>query len=78
MTIDEALKWIADIFEEPPGRVALDTPRSSIPAWDSLGMLTLMARLDEDLNILLNEGDLQTLQTVGDLIDVIKSRGKIE
>ena len=43
MNTQDAVSWIAEIFEEPPEGVSADTPREEIPGWDSLGVLTLMA-----------------------------------
>jgi len=77
MTAQEALAWVADIFEEPAARLIPETPRSDIPAWDSLGVLTLMARLDEEFQILLAEGELQALRTVGDILELLRRHGRL-
>ena len=55
MNLTEALLWIAETFEEPVENVKPDTPRDAIAGWDSLGALTLMARLDEELDIILSD-----------------------
>jgi acyl carrier protein len=77
MTREDAIKWIADIFEEPAERMTPDTPRSEITAWDSLGVLTLMARFDEDLSILLSEAELQEFHNIGDVLEAMKRHGKL-
>ena len=77
MTRDEALAWIADIFEESPDDVSAETPRTDLPAWDSLGVLTLMASLDSDFDILLSEEDMLALDTVGDILEVLEKHGKV-
>ena len=77
MTVDEAIRWIAELFEEPNGNLRLETPRSEIVAWDSLGVLTLMARLDEDFDILLTEEQLQNLRSVQDVIAAMRDHGAI-
>jgi acyl carrier protein len=77
MTREDAIKWIADIFEEPAERMTPDTPRSEITAWDSLGVLTLMARFDEDLSILLSEAELQEFHRIGDVLEAMKRHGKL-
>ena len=51
MNKSEALGWIADLFEESPENVEDSTPRSEILGWDSLGVLSLMAGLDERFDI---------------------------
>ncbi len=77
MNEKEILEWIADIFEEPEENIQLDTPAEDIPAWDSLGVLNLMAALDEEYDILLSDEELQALRTVNDIITVFKGHGHI-
>ena len=77
MTTDEALHWIAEIFEAPPEEVTVTSPRSAIPGWDSLGMLSLMASLDERFNIQITDKDIGRLQCVNDILDVLRQRGLV-
>ncbi len=78
MTTSEAIEWIADLFEETPDNISIETKRDEMPAWDSLGILTLMARLDEDFEILLAEDEIQELRSVSDIIAVMQKNGKIQ
>jgi acyl carrier protein len=77
MTYEEALKWIADIFEEPVASIRPDTPRQAVKTWDSLGFLTLMARFDEDLGVLLEDSELQAMNSIGDILKTMRKYGKI-
>jgi acyl carrier protein len=77
MTYAEALKWIADIFEEPVETLRPDTPRQAVKTWDSLGFLTLMARFDEDLGVLLEDSELQAMNSIGDVLNTMKKHGKL-
>lgn len=78
MNENEALIWIADIFQEHVENISLDTPRDNIPGWDSLGILSLMAEMDETFDILLEDKDLENLKTVNDLIELLRLNGKIK
>jgi acyl carrier protein len=73
----DALAWIADLFEEPRERILPETKREAIPTWDSLGVLTLMAGLDETFGLLLKEEDMLSMQSVQDILDVLIRNGKI-
>jgi acyl carrier protein len=73
----DALAWIADLFEEPRERISPETKREAIPTWDSLGVLTLMAGLDETFGLLLKEEDMLSMQSVQDILDVLIRNGKI-
>ncbi len=77
MTQREAVEWIAELFEVSPQELTPDTPRNNIPAWDSLGTLTLMASLDGDLGIVLSDEEVQTIKGVGDILEVMRRNGKL-
>lgn len=78
MSQEEALIWIAEIFEQPAGSIKPETPREEIAAWDSLGFLMLMAELDEKQGILLSDTELRALAKVGDILAVLRRAGKLQ
>ena len=78
MTLDEAMAWIADLFEESKESLQPDTPREDIAAWDSLGILSLMAGLDEEFEILLSEDELESLRSVSDILEILKRNGQLQ
>jgi len=77
MTQREAVEWIAELFEVSPQELTPDTPRDEIPAWDSLGTLTLMASLDSDFDIVLSDEEVQTIKSVGDILEVMRRNGRL-
>ncbi len=77
MTQQEALEWIAKLFEEKPERLTPDTARGGIPAWDSLGVLTLMADLDSNFGIQLSDDEVQGMKSVKDILDILRRNGKL-
>jgi acyl carrier protein len=77
MSEDEALNWLAELFGEAKGSLQLDTPRSSVATWDSLGVLTLMAGLDETFDLVVNDADMRAMQKVGDVIALLRTHGKV-
>jgi acyl carrier protein len=77
MTEPEALDWIATLFEEPRGSLLPETRRDQIEAWDSLGVLTLMAGLDADFGITMSDDDFQKITTVGDVLAVMRQNGAL-
>ena len=68
----ELVAWIAGIFEEDPDDLSEATPRDEVEGWDSLGVLLLMANLDERFGINASEGVMSKLQSVGDIIGLIR------
>lgn len=77
MTQTEAVAWIAQVFEAVPDQLTPDTHRDDVPAWDSLGVLTLLAGLDSDFGIVLTDEDIQAVKTVGDILDVMRRHGTL-
>ncbi len=77
METQDALQWIAEVFEESPGRINAGTLREQIPGWDSLGTLSLIAGLDERFDIQLSEQDIEALKSVADLLDLLRRHGAL-
>lgn len=75
MDRDEFLAWCGNLFDEPSETLTLETPREEVPGWDSMGTLLLMADLDEIHGIQLSEEELADLKTLGDIANLIESRG---
>ena len=77
MTQDEVLNWLAEVFNEPLGSIAADAKKDDVGGWDSLGVLMLMADLDEKFAIQLDEKEIEGLQSVPDLMALLKRNGKL-
>lgn len=78
MTEEEALKWIAGIFAEKRENIRPETLRDNVPSWDSIGVITLMAELDEKCGVVLEEKDLQSMKRVDDILAVLRRHGKLQ
>ncbi|MCG7853622.1 MAG: acyl carrier protein [Methanosarcinaceae archaeon] len=78
MDLEGALSWIAEIFEEAVDDIRPETSSEDIPAWDSLGVLTLMAALDEEFDIQLSDEEIQELRIVEDILAVFERHGLIQ
>ena len=77
MTQDEVLNWLADVFNEPAGSITADSKKDDVSGWDSLGVLMLMADLDEKFAIQLDEKEIEGLQSVPDVVAMLKRNGKL-
>ena len=77
LTIDDALGWLAEMFEEPRGNITPRTSRSAIAAWDSLGQLILMSALDQRYGIRLSPTELSNLSSVQDILDILERNSRI-
>lgn len=78
MNAQDALAWIAEIFEEAPGRISAATLRDEVPGWDSLGTLSLIAAFDERFDIHLSEQDIEAMRSVNDVFGILRRHGALE
>lgn len=74
VTTRQLLDWLAEVFQEDPASLTLERTRDSIPTWDSMGMLLLIAELDEKLHITLTEADLRGLASIKDIVAAVRAK----
>lgn len=77
ITLSEALEMMADAFNEPLENVRPDTPRDSIPGWDSMGALMLIAELDERFGIELTAEVSREMRQVQHVLDFLAQHGAL-
>lgn len=66
--VQEAFKTAFDV---DPQQVTMETSASDIPAWDSVGHLSLASSLEEAFGITLDVDDLMEMENVGEIVRVI-------
>lgn len=54
--------------------VNADTRFRELEQWDSLAFLSVIAMIDEEYDLVIEGNDFKQLNTLGDLIQAIKSR----
>ncbi|MDQ3019438.1 MAG: acyl carrier protein [Bacteroidota bacterium] len=75
MEINSFIKQLEDTIEDlPPDYIKPETDFKKIEQWDSLAMLSLLAKLDSEYNVSLTAKDLNSCNTVTELYDLVKSR----
>jgi len=77
LSIDQAVTWIAELFEENPSTLRAGTARADIAAWDLLGQLILMPALDQRYGIRLNQAELASLASVQDILDILARNDRL-
>jgi acyl carrier protein len=77
MKEEEALMFITKTFGEKPENIRPETRKDDIPNWDSIGTISLMAELDEQFGIMLEEKDFESLHRIDDILQVLRKYGKL-
>jgi len=73
----EALAMFSECFMEPVDQLSPAVLRESIPGWDSMGALMLIAELDERFQLELSAEESRTLQSIGDALAFLKRHGAL-
>jgi acyl carrier protein len=75
VTRTELCGWLAGVFQEDAASITFDRARATIPTWDSMGTLLLIAELDDKLKVTLSEDELKGLTSIGDIAAVLARKG---
>jgi acyl carrier protein len=73
----DALKMLAEVFDEPVARVKPGLARDDVPGWDSMGALTLMAELDERFGIELTADESKAMTRIEDVLALLRRHGAL-
>jgi acyl carrier protein len=77
MTETTAIEWIADLFQVAPERLTANTAREDIEAWDSMGVLKLLAALDSDFGVEVSDDEIQGMKRLGDILAILRRTGRL-
>ena len=70
----QLFEWLAGVFQEDAGGITMERARDTIPTWDSMGTLLLIAEIDDKLKVTLTEDDLQNLSSIGDIVEALRRK----
>ncbi|MCI0507290.1 MAG: acyl carrier protein [Gammaproteobacteria bacterium] len=75
ISINDVLAMLAEVFEESVESLSPERKLESIGGWDSIGVLTLMAELDDQYGVTLTTEEIQNFATIADILAVLKNKG---
>lgn len=68
------LNLLKEALEIEDQDITMDQTLRDFDEWDSLAQLSLIAALDEEFGVAIEDEDFQKLQTVGDLFKVVQEQ----
>lgn len=74
MTIENFVEKFEFAIEADPGSLSGDTEFKSLPNWDSLNALSVIAMADADFDVTLSGQDIQDCQTIGAVWKIVESK----
>jgi acyl carrier protein len=72
VSISQALAMIAEAINTPENQVQPAASLEDLEGWDSMGVLLLMAELDERFSIILEEETIGSFSKVADILKLLK------
>ncbi len=66
-------------FDIDPRTITVDTSPADVPAWDSMGHVTLASSLEQEFGLSLDVDDLMEMENVREICRVVQSKlSKVE
>ena len=66
------IKLFAETLEIEDREITINDSFREYPEWDSLALLSVIAMIDDEYDVIIEGNDFAKLNTVGDLVDAIK------
>ena len=67
MNEQKALEWLTDVLSVQSRVLTIQDSRHSVAEWDSLGDLMLLARLEEDIGIIVSADEITAMNFIRDV-----------
>ena len=75
MELNEFTKLFAEQFDETPVEMFKpSTVYKDLEAWDSLAALTIMAMVDEEMEVKITGADIRNCSTIEDLFNLVLTK----
>ncbi|MEN7551146.1 acyl carrier protein [Rapidithrix thailandica] len=73
---EQFINAFKEALEIEDKEISLNDQFREYDEWDSLGQLSLIAMLDENYSVVIENNDFEKIVTVGDLLNEINKRAK--
>ena len=78
MNTAEFLNSVCGALQRDPGTLTLQDTVDTVPEWDSLGHLAIMAMVDSQLSVSVESEEMQTFTSLKTLVEQLKTHGALE
>ncbi|WP_294405868.1 acyl carrier protein [uncultured Ruminococcus sp.] len=65
-----------DVFDDDTLVITAETTADDIEDWDSIEHITLIGAVEDEFGMRFKMGEVSGMNDVGEMIDIIRSRGK--
>ena len=78
MKVEEFLNRICDALGKKPNTLTLNDTTETVEEWDSVGHLSMIAVMDEELGVAVDDEELLDFNSMRTLVDRLKAKGALE
>jgi acyl carrier protein len=71
---EQFLEQFKEILEWEGKELTLDQPFSELDSWDSLALLSVIAMIDDEYDLIIKGNQFKELITINDIINYIESK----
>jgi len=65
---------LRDVLNSPDLEIGPETTARDVPGWDSLAHISLVVAVEQEFSIKFALAELQSLQNVGEMIELVESK----
>lgn len=73
-TLARVQKAFHEALNVDPQLISIDTQPDDIPAWDSIGHVTLAVSLEREFNLSLDVDELMAMENVREIMQIVEAR----
>lgn len=70
----KVIEIIASVCETEPANIKPETTIGDYPGWDSMGQLTILQRIEEELGISFEPEEMMDLEDANDIIKAVENK----
>jgi acyl carrier protein len=77
MTVEELCALLAQTLAVEPSAIDANTKAADVEAWDSMGTMSILLALTRKLGIRLAPNEAGCLQSVPQIVELLRAKGKL-
>lgn len=73
-TQEKVIEIVAEVCEVASANVKLESTIGDFPAWDSIGHLTILSKVETTFNINFEPEEMMELESISDIVKAVESK----
>lgn len=74
--LNEMNNVVGDILDLPDLALSRDISAKDVDGWDSLAHISIIVAMEKEFSVKFSLAEVKALKTVGDFVDLVKSKAK--